>query len=78
MVYSVRAWDSDGFSYNLVSSKLDGSDVINVTGHGFRAVEPVWSPDGSKISYLRNVIGKYHLATVQPRRHGRSGDRAGY
>ena len=66
VVYSVRAWDSDGFSYNLVSSKLDGSDVINVTGHGFRAVEPVWSPDGSKISYLRNVIGKYHLATVNP------------
>ena len=66
VVYSLRSWDSDGFSYDLVSSKLDGSGVINVTGHGFRAVEPVWSPDGSKISYLRNVRGRYHLATVNP------------
>ena len=72
-------WDKD-HQWEIVTSALDGSDERRVTKTGNRGIlnlNPVWSPDGTRIAFTSNrvnsepdgeeaPVGKYGIFTMAP------------
>lgn len=49
------------YSYEIVMSNIDGTDVRRLTENKRADTFPEWSPDGSRIAYLSNVDYKTQL-----------------
>ena len=54
-------------SFDIVTSALDGSDVERLTKHESMEINPVWSPDGTRIAFLSdrdNYNARFRLYTM--------------
>ncbi len=45
---------------------LDGTEKMNLTNDPSNDLFPVWTPDGSKISFISNMNGDYHIYIIDP------------
>lgn len=46
-------------SYEIAVTELEGSDKWQLTDNGVRELYPVWSPDGTRIAFIRSSSGLY-------------------
>lgn len=62
-------WDLE-WVWDIYTCRMDGSDLLQLTGSRGVCLAPVWSPDGSRIAYLDNrcpstgTTVDYHLWSV--------------
>ena len=50
-----------GGNYNLYTMLADGTDITRLTTHSNDEVQPIWSPDGTKIVYRRSSSSNFQI-----------------
>lgn len=49
--------------WHIGMTNLDGSGLMTLLGEGH---DPIWSPDGKRIAFVRLVAGRAHIFTLDP------------
>ena len=57
---------SDEGAAEIYTSRTDGSDLQRLTRHRSIDVSPSWSPDGSRIAFIRCAHGSCDVFAVNP------------
>jgi Tol biopolymer transport system component len=67
IAYSSPAFGEGGKSSNVYTTRIDGTDVVQLThdmGGTINNGVDSWSPDGTKIAYVNNASGDYQIWTM--------------